>query len=273
MYRVMIADDEPMMRMLMRSLLGALEEVEIIAELENGHNIVKLVEMMRPDIVITDIRMPEVDGLEMLRQIHRAALDVEVIILSAYDSFEYAREALKNGAFEYLLKPIDEKLLSDAVRRAEKKLAKRRWEKQDYRQVKRELSKLQSEMTRHVTDKPESAPTSRSIQAALEFIQAHYAENITLSDVAGQVYLNGSYLSNLFKKETGENFNRYLNSLRIAKAKALLCVPSLKISEIAVMVGFRNSSYFIHTFKEVTGLTPQNYRTENHPTMEGEMQG
>ena len=101
---------------------------------------------------------------------------------------------------------------------------------------------------------------ANAIHQATLYIRQHYAEKITLNDVAKMVYLSPAYFSRVFKKETGTTFNSFLNEVRIEKSKSLLRNNDLKMVDIALMVGFESQSYFTKVFKKPTGVSPLQYR-------------
>jgi two-component system, response regulator YesN len=98
------------------------------------------------------------------------------------------------------------------------------------------------------------------MQKALKYINAHYAEEITLDDVAGAVFLSPTYFSKLFSEEMGCRFMAYLNKIRIEKSKLLLKNSDIPLVDIAGLVGYEDQSYFTKVFKRVTGLSPGKYR-------------
>ncbi|WP_251033806.1 helix-turn-helix transcriptional regulator [Bacillus sp. ISL-75] len=101
------------------------------------------------------------------------------------------------------------------------------------------------------------------ITKALEYIENHYKENLTLQSVADFVHLNKSYFSLLFKKQTGRNFIDYIIELRIREAKRLLAQYDCHIYEVAEAAGFKDVKYFSKMFKKMTGFTPVKYREEH----------
>ena len=109
-----------------------------------------------------------------------------------------------------------------------------------------------------------SSPThmirNSSIQAAVDYINEHYSEKITLDDVSRHIYLNRTYASQLFKKHMNVNFADYLEIVRINKAKEFLLDTSMQIAEIALKVGYSNQSYFTKVFKRNTGMSPNSFR-------------
>ena len=101
---------------------------------------------------------------------------------------------------------------------------------------------------------------SAAIRKALDHINAHYAEDLSLNTVADVVFLNRDYLSRQFKKEVGVNFSEYLMSVRMKQARCLLENSSLRISEVALRVGITNMSYFSTVFHKVFGCKPNDVR-------------
>lgn len=104
------------------------------------------------------------------------------------------------------------------------------------------------------------AQNARPVRTVLKYIEEHYADSIRLEDAALLVSLSPAYLSNVFKKETGENFVDYLNSYRIEHAKTKLKDSNLSVNEIAYSVGFQDARYFSKLFKKYVGITPKDYR-------------
>lgn len=98
------------------------------------------------------------------------------------------------------------------------------------------------------------------IHKTIQHLRVHYAEKITLDSMAGLVYLSSAYFSRVFKRETGVTFNNYLNSVRVEKSKEMLLHENLRLTDIALMVGFEDQSYFTKVFKRVTGMAPLRYR-------------
>lgn len=113
--RILIADDEPRIRQLLRFFLAELPDVEIVGEATNGRDVLQLIERLCPDIVITDIRMPVLDGLQVMAQTREKGLMTHFIVISGYSDFEYAKTAIRYGVGDYLLKPIDKDELYGAI--------------------------------------------------------------------------------------------------------------------------------------------------------------
>lgn len=128
MYRVVVVDDEPIIRKNLRdSIEWDVLGLELAGEASNGAEALMLIESVRPVILITDIKMPVMDGMELIKEIHRRGLRIRIIIISGYSDYEYLKEAIKFSVDSYLLKPIDENelvsILSSLVDAVEKDIS------------------------------------------------------------------------------------------------------------------------------------------------------
>lgn len=202
------------------------------------------------DVIITDIRMPHMDGLQMLEQIRTFLPDACVLVISGYSEFEYARKACSFNVRNYLLKPIDFQELS-----------------KNLNSIAQHLSKFPSAP---VADSENSADRIVSnigveddtvIQYAKNYIRTHYADDISRDAVASSVYLDGAYFSRLFKQKTGQSYIDFLTEVRMEKAIELLATHS-SITEISKAVGYFHRNQFITNFRKYTGYTPNDYRAK-----------
>ncbi len=116
MIRVLLADDQAMIRSGLRMILESEADLLVVGEAENGEEAIRLSKRERPDVVLMDVRMPGVDGLEATRQIHQTLPDVKVIVLTTFDLDEYIYAALRGGASGFLLKDADSETLIRAIR-------------------------------------------------------------------------------------------------------------------------------------------------------------
>lgn len=241
MHKLLIADDEPNIRMGISYLDWSSLNIEVVASVENGLDAYNYIQENDVDILLTDVKMPVMDGLELIRRINESDKNIITIVLSGYDNFEYVKHCLKNNVFDYLLKPLDIDEWTTTFKKAAEYLSSA--DPQGGLDIK-EHSK------NHI------------INPALEYMQQHFCEQITLSDVAAHIYANPTYLSRVIKQETGMGFTELLTKLRIEAAKKMLKDPTYKINEIAAKVGYINPRYFTYTFKKYTGCTPYNFRSE-----------
>ena len=244
MYKLLIADDEPNIREGLSYLDWAEFNISVAATVENGRAAYEYIKNNEVHILLTDIKMPLMDGLELIRLVKEYNKNIEIVALSGYNDFEFVKHCLKNDVFNYLLKPIDIDEWKETFGEVSKKLDERSEKTQS-------AIKLGAHSKNHI------------VSAALEYMNAHYSEQITLTDVASHIYSNPTYLSRVIKTEVGIGFTELLTKLRIDAAKKLLKNPAYKINEIAETVGYSNPRYFTFAFKKQTGLTPYTFRSEH----------
>ncbi|MCG8498981.1 MAG: response regulator [Firmicutes bacterium] len=250
MYRLVIVDDEEIIREgLARIVALSGLDFEVVGEAENGKTGFELVCQLSPEIVIADVKMPVMNGLEMIDEIKQLKCDIRFIILSAYTDFNYTRHAIKSGVIDYLMKPVNRLELIALLKKIKEEL---------------DLEKVQSD-ERKCGDVPEGKIRTernerKTIEIAKRYIQVRYFKDISLESVAKHVHMNSNYFSTLFKNETGENFIEYVTRVRIYNAKELLRDPNLKIYKVCTMVGYYSPKHFSKLFKNLVGVTPTQYR-------------
>jgi YesN/AraC family two-component response regulator len=242
MRRVLLVEDEEVIRKGLRKMLeDVIGGCKVVGESGNGKDALELLEMTNPDLVITDIRMDGMNGLELIKRIRAAWRDIDIIIISGYADFEYAQRAIKYGVSDYLLKPID---------RVELTLCLDQLNKKRDGQTSREENQEDSE----------DSQGRRIIRKVKDMVLERLDQDISLQAIAEQVHLNHQYLSALFKTETGQNFSEYVTQCRMDKAKQLLRDTNLKVYEIASLSGYASSKHFMAVFKQIVGVTPSEYR-------------
>lgn len=401
MYKLIIADDEARIRRGLRNSMNWNElNIEIIGEAEDGEIALNLAKEKMPNIMLVDICMPFVNGLDLIKQLKDIIENCIIIIITGFDEFEYIHEALKLKVFDYILKPVNRDNLKETILKAVNELNKIE-EKKNYLQwasrhlddnlsalkasflskwlngnlqhedVVKELSffninlgknigmiaikvieRLNLDVYSNGWDKeltnfaiiniagdllgnPESiisfvdedniiiiisniknievwfkkgseiADKVNSyihhnvsieqkkilndilgvesaykdiihdinkkrnykpvVQLALKYIDRNYFLNhLNLDSVSENLNLSSSYLSKLLKQETGLSFIDYLTSVRIKRAIDIMSDPTVKIYQIAELVGYNNQHYFCKAFKKITGFSPKEYRGGNN---------
>lgn len=254
MYDIVLADDETWELIGLKKLIARSQlPLRVVGEAENGIVVLQELEEKRPQILITDIRMPGLSGVQLLQQVQEKGLDVDVIILSGYAEFSYAQAALRYGAKDYLLKPVEPERLQEAlgkiIRRWEAKGGEAEggsWEGRDCQESKGEGR--------------ESEEIISVMQQIVMEIQESYQEEITLQGLAKKYHISESRLSVKLKEMQGMSFTKYLTSKRIQKAKELLADERLSVEQVAEMVGYKDYYYFTKVFKKSTGISPSKYR-------------
>lgn len=256
MYKVLIAEDEDIIRkgLMFMADWGAWDCV-VSGEASDGQEGVEKIRQLRPDIVVADIRMPVKSGLKMLEETI-ADYGYEAVILSGYSDFEYARQALRLGVTEYLLKPVDFHQLSLALETVKKKLDSKNKEKGYIREMEQEIRR-QRIFQEDFPFRPEAV--GEQGDRIVRYVKEHYAERISLTDLSEKYELSCTYLNSKFKTETGYTFLDFLNRYRISQAVKLLKKKEYRVYEIAEMVGFSDYKYFIKVFKKYVGCSPAKF--------------
>jgi two-component system response regulator YesN len=244
MLKVLVVDDEDLVRRgIVLGVDWAAMGCVIVGEASNGLEGIEAVERYSPNLIITDVRMPKMGGIEMMQELRLRGCKAHVILLSAYSDFEYVRSALQFGADDYLLKPFRDKELAAAVERVRQK-------------DEQSADRVQSlDLSLPKGDK------SKYVLKALEYISAHYAESsIGITSIANYLGVSEGHLSHVFKKETNYTVVGYLTQYRIHIAMELLKDRNYKVYEVAEMVGYKDVAYFGSTFKKYAGLSPSEYQ-------------
>ncbi|WNS42463.1 response regulator [Paenibacillus sp. MMS20-IR301] len=248
---ILVVDDEPRTRQGIKQTLDIWAAGKYAVETcDNGVEARERLQQERVHLLITDVRMPEVSGLDLIRSLNEAAWKPVIIVISGYAEFDYVQQAMRLGAVNYLLKPLDKSELLSVVEDALKR------EEERQRHVK--LEKLVDHKLLEID--PDQAGIGQPVREAMAFVEQHLHEQLTMAEVAGRIHLNASYFSVLFKEQAGVSFSEYLSRLRIQRAKELLLQTPLSIGEIGERVGYRTDKYFIKVFKSLENISPSRYR-------------
>jgi len=255
MYKLMIADDEKMIRESISSLIDwkALD-IKLIGTAKDGLEAYDMMIDQAPDIILTDIQMPGLSGLDLIREMHEINPETQFIILSGYSDFEYAKTAMQFGVRHYLVKPCNEKQIEECIREAEADFSRSKIVCL-YENAGSQLPQpLQNEQSKEISGK------------VCQYVNENLANpKLSLKWIAENVlYMNVDYLSKKFLKEKGEKFSAYLTRSRIEKAKEMMDRPNPpKIQYIADQVGCGNNpQYFSQIFRKITGVTPSKYMSK-----------
>lgn len=245
--KIIIADDEEVIRLGLEKIMSKMDlDIQVIGSYGNGMDALTHISKLDTgelDVLITDIKMPMMDGLKLIEHVRDKSKLFPIIVLSGFSDFEYARSALRYGVLDYLLKPIDKSQLYDIL-----------WK---LRVVKKEEEALRKPDT-GVADKEHHV-----IEQMKAILDKEYDKNFELERIAATVGMSGSYLSRLFKLQTGMTVTDYLIQIRMDKAKQFLTDhPNLKNYEISQLVGYSDAVYFNKLFKKMVGVTPKDYKVK-----------
>jgi len=252
MWKVMLVEDETFVRESVRELIHWEDMGFTLAgEASNGVEALEMILQEPPDLVLCDIVMPKMDGLELLKETRKANIASKFVMLTCMGDFESMRQAMEFGASNYILK------LSMSVKDLRETLTK----------ISAELSVSQSAGRNQLMSIAQQDQISTldkithpEVKKIILYIEKHYKEDIKLSSLARHVMMGENYVSALFKKKTGETLIHYLHRIRIEKAIEYLLTTDLSVSQIGQNVGFMNDNYFIKIFKRMMGTTPSQYR-------------
>lgn len=242
MYRVMVVEDEVIVRDWLKKRVGWADcGLTVCAEAANGQEALLLYERERPDIILTDIRIPMMDGITLLSKVRQQDKRVRFLILTCLDEFALVQQSVQLEVTSYILKLTSEP-----------------------EEIERELQRARDwliEYDGNVKPEPEKNKEipNRRFTAAISYLEEHYADNVSLLQVAEAVGVTPGYLGKMFLKYHGSTFTDELNRIRIREAKRRMADVSCRIYEVAEQVGFANISYFFRVFKKYEGCTPREY--------------
>ena len=244
MIRVVLIDDEAI-------ILEGLKKVvdwsgfgcEVVATAQNAQSGAEAIRRHKPQIVFTDIKMPDQDGLTMLAGLKSEFPAMEVTVLTGYRDFSYAQEAIRLGVTRLLLKPSKMDEINEAMRTMTANLRAAGLAKEDAEEE----------------DKPAG---SFLVREAVQFMEQRFADKITLQDVADHCYVSQWHLSKLLNRHMEKSFYDLLNEIRVKRAQQLLTDPKLKIGDIGERVGYCDPGHFARTFKKITGMSAYEYRNQ-----------
>ena len=235
---VLLVDDEIIIREGFKRLFDwEAHGCQVVGEAADGMEALEKIDSLRPDIVIMDINIPIMNGLKVIQTARIKYPQMAFVIVSGYDDFSYCQQALRLQITDYILKPVN------------------------YAEFGSCIDNLKISLFQQQTD---AAPQQeeRTIVGLTRYLQAHLAEELSLSVLAEQFHLSPQYISQLFKSEIGVNFLAYLTNIRMEQAKKLLLTTSLSIADVAQQSGYGDYRVFTKVFRKSEGITPSQYRQD-----------
>lgn len=265
-YKVLLADDEQIERMaLAKRLHKHFGDSLVIWQAADGNEAVRLCFKERCQIVIMDISMPELNGVEAAEQIRRLDEDCEIIFLTAYDEFSYAKRAIAIHALDYLLKPCEEEELTAVMEEAVGRIQKR--EQFEKLHMEQEMSEeTGAEMPEPDLEEEPDEPDrlGQAAEKIRRYIRKNYMKDISMQDAARMMNYSDAYFCKLFKQCFDQNFTAYLARFRINEARRLLQDKNASVREVSMLVGYYDANYFAKVFKRIAGMNPSEYRDSFH---------
>lgn len=235
MLKAIVVDDEIKIRKGITNLINNCEGYIVLESFEKPKDAIIYMENNEVDLVVTDIKMPEISGLEFIEKIQGINKTAVIVILSGYSDFSYAQKAIELGTYRYLTKPTDIK----------------------------EFIEVLDKIRREYDSKKTVDIDNLLVLDVIEYIETNYNKKLSLVEIAEKVFISPSYLSRLFKKYMNKNLNEYILEYRMEKAKIFLKNTRYNINEVANLVGYTDTKYFSSSFKKLIGVTPVDYRNRN----------
>jgi len=244
-YRCIVVEDEALIRRnLIRRIQTCDPSFEVIGEAIDGVSAMELIDTQIPDVVVTDVQIPAMDGLELAQNIRFNYPSIQIVIVSGHNNFEYLKKALRYQVVDYLLKPISDTELQEVLSRVRINLAN---------------LPVSAENTEQHT-----LTAEESVVYIQNYIAEHFNETFTLEDAANHIHYSAVHLSRIFKKVTDQTPLQYMIHLRVHEAcRLLLSEQSLSVAAVGERVGYEDPFYFSRMFHKYIGVYPSEYRVKN----------
>lgn len=239
---ILITDDERLERLAVRKVVeSTFGETCHVIEAVNGRYALEAIANNVIHIAVLDIKMPGISGIDVARELKANQPDCQIIMLTGFTYFNYAKESISIGVLEFLVKPFLNEELSSALTKAQQLIERNK------KELKKELESVQHHDKNWIVEIKEE-------------IKNRYTEDLSMEEMANFVGFSTSYFSRMFKHEFGCNFVDYITQLRLEKACELLANPTVTIREICFEVGYSEPNYFTRVFKKAYNLTPTQYQ-------------
>ncbi|GLC77916.1 response regulator transcription factor [Lacrimispora brassicae] len=267
MYRLMIVEDEMIERIVLKKMLLKKFGGEChVFEAQNGKEAVEIFKREDIQVVILDIGMPGMNGIQAAEIMRKEKKDCCLIFLTAYDRFDYAKKAISIRAMEYLLKPYSQKevlnVVEEALRLAGEQEDRQGGIKPHKEEKDAEAPSKEEKDHQSLEDESDFSGSRLSVMTSMveEYIRSNYMNDISMSETARAVGYSEPYFCRMFKLQFGQSFTSYLAEYRVGEAKKLLTQPNVIVKEVGVRVGYMDSNYFTKVFKRLEGVNPSEYR-------------
>ncbi len=237
MYRLILADDEINILEGMEFLINSFDlPITLTKTFTNGLDTLNYIKEASPDIAILDINMPKLNGLDLIQSIREFNNNIEIIIISGYDVFQYAQTAINNGVSAYLLKPIDDEEL--------------------YNVLSKSCFSLNSKLSQN--------QTTCSDDTIISFVKQNFLnESFSVEMVMKNFSRSRSGVYKIFKNSTNMGFLEYITFLKLEHSKTLLLNENLSIKEISSTLLYKDQHHFSRQFKKHFNISPSEFRNQS----------
>lgn len=263
MYQVQIVDDEPIVLMGLENLIpwNSLG-FSVVSCAQNGQEAYEQYRNHKIDLVITDIEMPIMNGLDYIKQLRANSESTEIVILTAYEEFEYAKVAIQNSVTNYILKPIDEEQIIGTLTKVKDNLEKKKAVRQ-FLETSNQLSvkdNLGNKEEKDTVLYEDMLSKNIVVRQAYQYVVEHVDDKISLTKISDTLGISKNYFCSLFKQETGENFLNFVSRMKIQRAKTLLAKDNRRVYEVCDYLGYTDVTYFTKLFKKYVHMSPNEYK-------------
>ena len=235
MFSVYLVDDDALILEELINMVSWLDNgFEVVGNQTNPVTALEEIRFLKPDVVFCDLKMPVLDGNDLIRQLKENGVDAEFVMISAYDSFENVRAFFKQSGFDYILKPVNEDDIQVVLERLNYKLSGKKPEKTEAA----------------LTENP-------GFNNLVKFVNENFSEKITLDILSKKFGFSKNYICGLFSKHFNTSLTCYLTELRMKHAKELLSDKDMLIKEVAVLCGYPEYYHFFRVFKLYYGISPK----------------
>ncbi len=268
MYNALIVDDEPRTRQaLIESVDWKKCNIRHVYEASNISEAKVQLHEHAISVLICDIEMPGGTGQELVDWIQAQNYLMGIIMVTCHPEFSYVQKAIRQGCYDYILKPIDYEEFSRALHEMTRKMeyyedhmeqnepdGSINWGNLDYSMKSMSRAEGQLQELRQVSEK-------RNVEKEVkQYVKNHLADDLNVTRIAEVMHFNPQYLTRTFKAETGQGILEYITTERIEAAKKLLVETNIPVKEISSLVGYQDYAYFTRVFKKETGISPKQYR-------------
>jgi two-component system response regulator YesN len=258
LYSLFVVDDDAVRQGIIKSVDWNRLGFTIVGEASDGDEAIQKMATLVPDVVLTEVRMPGMDGIALMQYAHENLPETKVVVLSGCSDFAYLQASIKNQVAAYLLKPADKEVLEEAFSLVRKRLDDRRAEMLERQKLEEMVKDSPSYLREKLLSQDRyNSANQKLAERILEYVDMEYTSKLlSLQSIAKYLQKSPAYISKVFKDVTGENYVRYVSKKRLAKALDLLQNTSLLVYQVTAAVGWTDQSSFIRLFKKQYGFTP-----------------
>lgn len=265
--KIVLVEDEFYIRETLKRVIDwKTEGCEIVDEAASGKQAIDKIRKQHPDLILLDINLPDINGFEVIERLKQEGEKAKIIIITGYDTFEFAKKAISYGVTDYILKPVMAAELINVIRRVSARTREEKKEKMAFQQLTDDICRLIPLVDAEtLKNNQQLAPEQESKHGLIRKIKQFVEENIgneelNVDYVSKKLFLNTSYLSHVFKKETEQGLREYIYALRMNHAYDIAVNSEKGLEEIAEEVGYKDAAYFGKCFKKYYGVSISNIR-------------